>query len=53
MWGGYWATGFQMPGAFVLSHGEVLYAFRHRSAADRPDYLELARCGLSQTEHAA
>jgi peroxiredoxin len=41
--------GFQMPGAFVVSEGQVLYEFRHRSAADRPDYLELARCGISGT----
>ena len=47
--GRFLGDGFQMPGAFVIHHGEVLYAFRHRSAADRPDYLELARCGLQQT----
>jgi len=40
--------GFQMPGAFVVYHGELLYSFRHRTAADRPDYLDLARCGLAQ-----
>jgi peroxiredoxin len=33
----------QMPGAFVVSHGAILRAFRHRSAGDRPDYLALAR----------
>jgi len=26
----------------------LLYSFRHRTAADRPDYLDLARCGLAQ-----
>ena len=46
--GRFLGDGFQMPGAFVIHHGEVLYAFRHRSAADRPDYLELARCGIQQ-----
>ncbi|MFN0108377.1 MAG: AhpC/TSA family protein [Blastocatellia bacterium] len=35
--------GLQMPGVFLLHHGKVLREFRHQSAADRPDYLELAR----------
>ncbi len=34
--------GFQMPGAFVIHKGKVLRAFRHATAADRPDYEELA-----------
>jgi peroxiredoxin len=33
--------GFQMPGVFVLFHGIVLRSYRHQSAADRPDYLEM------------
>lgn len=33
--------GFQMPGVFLLYHGEILRAYRHQSAADRPDYVEL------------
>jgi peroxiredoxin len=33
--------GFQMPGVFLLFHGEVLRSYRHQSAADRPDYLAL------------
>lgn len=33
--------GFQMPGAFLLRDGELIRAYRHRSAADRPDYCEL------------
>ena len=32
-----------MPGAFLLYQGEPVKAFRHRSAADRPDYVELAK----------
>jgi peroxiredoxin len=32
---------FQMPGAFLLFHGQVLRSFRHTSASDRPDYLAL------------
>lgn len=34
--------GLQMPGVFVIFHGEVLKAFRHQSVADRPDYVSLA-----------
>lgn len=33
--------GFQMPGVFLLFHGEVLRSYRHQSAADRPDYVAL------------
>lgn len=33
----------QLPGAFVVSRGQVLRSFRHRSAGDRPDYVALAR----------
>lgn len=32
----------QLPGAFVVSHGAILRAYRHRSAGDRPDYVALA-----------
>lgn len=31
----------QMPGTFVLERGRVVAEFRHRSVADRPDYLGL------------
>lgn len=31
--------GFQMPGLFVIFHGQVLRSYRHQSAADRPDYV--------------
>ncbi len=34
--------GFQMPGVFVVFHGEVLSSYRHVSAADRPNYLAMA-----------
>ncbi|MBY0262816.1 MAG: AhpC/TSA family protein [Phycisphaerales bacterium] len=34
--------GFQMPGAFVVHDGRVLRAFRHATAADRPNLAELA-----------
>lgn len=33
--------GFQMPGAFLLYFGEVVRSYRHQSAADRPDYMQL------------
>jgi len=34
--------GFQMPGAFLIRDGAIQRAFRHRDAADRPDYCELS-----------
>jgi len=34
--------GFQMPGVFLVHNGAVQRAFRHQTAADRPDYTELA-----------
>jgi hypothetical protein len=37
--------GFQMPGAFLIRDGRVVSAYRHRTAADRPDYAGLA-CGV-------
>lgn len=36
--------GFQMPGVFLLFKGDVLNQHIHKSAADRPNYLALARC---------
>ncbi len=33
--------GFQMPGVFVISEGEVKNSFIHKSVADRPDYQKL------------
>lgn len=33
--------GFQMPGVFLIFHGEVLRSYRHQSAADRPNYMAL------------
>jgi hypothetical protein len=37
---------FRMPGVFVLVEGEVIAAYRHRSAADRPDYVAIAHEAL-------
>ncbi|MGH8184915.1 MAG: SelL-related redox protein [Steroidobacteraceae bacterium] len=31
----------RMPGAFLIQHGRILRAFRHRTTADRPDYVSL------------
>jgi peroxiredoxin len=33
----------QLPGVFVVQNGEIRGEFRHRSPADRPDYLALVR----------
>ena len=34
--------GFQMPGVFLIYHGEVLRSYRHQSVADRPHYTRFA-----------
>ena len=34
--------GFQMPGAFVIERGRVVRAYRHPTAADRPNLEDLA-----------
>lgn len=46
VWGGHWVgglrgDGLQMPGAFVISRGRLVRSFRHRDAADRPDYCAM------------
>ncbi len=33
---------FRMPGVFLLHDGTVLRAYKHKTAADRPDYVALA-----------
>ncbi len=33
---------YQMPGIFVIHKGMVMQTFKHTTAADRPDYIELA-----------
>jgi hypothetical protein len=35
--------GFQMPGLFLVFHGQILRSFRHQSVADRPDYARFVR----------
>ncbi|MEO0469413.1 MAG: peroxiredoxin-like family protein [Bacteroidota bacterium] len=39
--------GFQMPGVFLLEKGKITRAFLHESAADRPDYVDLATCPIT------
>jgi len=39
--GGLDGDGFQMPGAFVIKDNAMVRAFRHETAADRPEY-----CGM-------
>ena len=34
--------GLQMPGAFLVRDGRIVRAWRHASAADRPDYCSIA-----------
>ena len=36
---------YQLPGAFLVHHGQIVNAFRGRSSSDRPDYCELAQAG--------
>jgi hypothetical protein len=38
--------GFQMPGVFLVFQGRVVRSFRHESAADRPNYVDIATCPL-------
>lgn len=34
--------GFQMPGAFLVRDGSIVRAFRHETAASKPDYCEIS-----------
>ncbi|APZ90910.1 SelL-related redox protein [Fuerstiella marisgermanici] len=40
--GGFDGNVFRMPGVFLMHNGEVVRGFRHRSAAERPDYVRLS-----------
>jgi peroxiredoxin len=31
----------QMPGVFLIFHGQILRSYRHQTPADRPDYLRI------------
>ena len=39
--------GFQMPGLFLIRDGIIINAYRHKNAADRPDYSRFVREGLA------
>lgn len=32
----------QLPGTFVIHHGQIVQAFRNKTAADRPEYAQMA-----------
>ena len=36
--------GFQMPGVFLISDGEIKDSYIHASASDRPDYNSIISC---------
>ena len=40
----------QLPGVFVVQGREVLAEYRHRSPADRPDYLGLVQSAISHQQ---
>ncbi len=40
----------RMPGAFLMDHGEIQKAFRHKLVSDRPDYVALGDAELSWKE---
>lgn len=44
--------GFRMPGVFLLHRGQVLKSFRHRYAAQVPDYEYMSACRVSETRPA-
>jgi hypothetical protein len=39
--------GMQMPGVFLVYRGQIIRSFRHKTIADRPDYVALASHGLT------
>jgi hypothetical protein len=46
-WGGRLkGDGRQMPGVFLLEDGEIIGEHRHRTAADRPGYVDMASCNI-------
>jgi hypothetical protein len=42
--------GRQMPGVFLLKDSKIVEAYRHRTAADRPDYSGVAACHLATSD---
>lgn len=43
---GFLGDGFQMPGIFLLRNNEILNSYIHDTAADKPDYFEIATCEI-------
>ncbi|MFK7950529.1 MAG: SelL-related redox protein [Saprospiraceae bacterium] len=41
---GFLGDGFQMPGIFLLQNSQVVNSYIHETAADKPDYFEIATC---------
>ena len=41
---------FRMPGTFLMHNGELVRAYRHRSASDRPDYVRMATLPEDETD---
>jgi len=39
---GFLGDGFQMPGIFLIKKGEILNSYIHATAADKPDYFQIA-----------
>lgn len=39
---------FRMPGTFLMHNGELVRAYRHRNACDRPDYVRMANLPESE-----
>lgn len=42
---------FRMPGVFLIRDGRIVKEYRHASAADRPNYLDLARYEEASVEY--
>lgn len=41
---------FRMPGTFLMHNGELVRAYRHRTACDRPDYVRMASLPESEDD---
>jgi len=53
--GGHWfgrleGDVYQMPGVFLLNHGRIMAEHRSASAADRPDYVDIAQRSCAAAE---
>ncbi len=46
---GFLGDGFQMPGIFLLQKSRVVNSYIHDTAADKPDYFEIASCTFEDT----